>query len=382
MRLGVFADLVYRRDGGTLSTDRAFVLFVTSLAPRVGELVVFGRLHPEPGRSFYELPREHVRFVPLPHYPRVTDLRGVVRAARRARATFVRELPHLDAVWIFGPHPLSLLFVLAALRRRKRVFLGVRQELPSYIAHRLPSRRWLWAVPVAHALEQAWRLLSRRAPAVVVGAALGRRYPGSLATGFSLVRDTDLVRVADAQARPWGGRILTVGRLDPEKNPLLLAEILRRLREADDRWTLNVVGQGPLEQALRARAAELGIADALELRGYVNNGPELWSLYRGANVFLHVSFTEGLPQVLFEAHAAGTPVVATDVGGGRAALGGGTTGLLVPPNDVAAAVEALERVRDDADLRRNLAARGLAQAARETMDAQHARIAEFLQRPA
>ena len=43
MRLGVYADLVYRSDGETLSADRAFVNFVTGLPPRVSELVLFGR---------------------------------------------------------------------------------------------------------------------------------------------------------------------------------------------------------------------------------------------------------------------------------------------------------------------------------------------------
>lgn len=379
MRLGVYADLVYRREGETLSTDRAFILFVTSLAPRLGELVLFGRLDPEPGRSFYELPREGVRLVALPHYPSVTDVIGLLRSYRGARRAFLRELPSLDVVWIFGPHPLSLAFALAALRRGKRVRLGVRQDFPQYIRNRLPGRAWSWAVPVAHGLEWAWRRLSRRAPAVVVGEVVARRYPGSLTTGFSLIRDDDLIPVDDALARPWEGRILTVGRLDPEKNPLLLPEILGRLRATDPRWRLTIVGRGPLEEALLERARELAVDDALEVRGYVPNGPELWTLYREANAFLLVSFTEGLPQVLFEAQAAGTPIVATDVGSVGAALGGGAAGLLVPPGDAGAAAQALERVRDDGELRRGLVERGLAQAAAETMDAQHERIAAFFQ---
>jgi glycosyltransferase involved in cell wall biosynthesis len=381
MRLGVYADLAYRREGETLSADRAFILFATKLAPRLGEIILFGRLDPEPGRSFYPLPRECVRFVPLPHYDRLTDVVDVLRAYRGARRAFLRELPSLDAVWIFGPHPLSLAFALAALRRGTPVRLGVRQDFPQYIGKRLPSRRWAWAIPVAYVLEWAWRRLARHAPAVVVGEATARRYPGSLATGFSLIRAEDVVSFEAAAARAWEGRILTVGRLDPEKNPLLLPAILRRLRTSDGRWRLTIVGQGTLREALLEQVRNLGLQDAVELRGYVENGPQLWALYRDANVFLHVSFTEGLPQVLFEAQAAGTPIVATDVGGVPAALCGGTIGLLVPPGDADAAARALERVRDDERLRRTLVERGLAQAAAQTMDAQHERIAAFLQAP-
>jgi glycosyltransferase involved in cell wall biosynthesis len=94
-------------------------------------------------------------------------------------------------------------------------------------------------------------------------------------------------------------------------------------------------------------------------------------------VFLHVSLTEGLPQVLFEAHAAGTPVVATDVGGVRAALEDGALGLLVPPSDARAAADAIVRVERDEALRRRLVVAGLAHARRETIDAQLDRIVEF-----
>lgn len=383
MRLGVYADLVYRRDGETLSTDRAFILFVAGLAERVDELVLFGRLDPEPGRSHYALPGS-VRLVPFPHYARVTDLLGVLRSLRGARAAFRRELGTLDAVWLFGPYPVSLVLARDARRRRKPLFLGIRQDFPAYVRNRLPSRRWLWAVPVAHAFERRFRRLARQAPAVVVGEELGRAYRRRgatvLATGFSLVRDADLVPLDEALARSWDGerlRLLTVGRIDSEKNPLLLPEILAELRRRDPRWHLTVVGQGPLEAELLNRARALAVADGLELRGYVQNGPELWSLYREANAFLHVSFTEGLPQVLFEAQAAGTPIVATDVGGVRAALEGGRGGLLVPPADAAAAASALERLRDDPDLRGRLVAAGLELAAASTMDAQLDRIAAF-----
>jgi glycosyltransferase involved in cell wall biosynthesis len=380
MRVGVYSDLVYRTDGETLSTDQAFIVFVTNLAPRVGELVVFGRLDPVPGRSAYALPREGVRFVPLPHYPRVTAVRGMLRSLRRARGVFEVELEHLDAVWLFGPVPASLMFARSARRRGTPMVLGVRQDLPEYVRNGLPSKLWLWTVPVAHGFERAFRRLARTTPAVVVGEDLRRKYAGGdapvLATGFSLVRREDLVTPEAALAKPWDGplRILSVGRLDYEKNPLLLPEILARL---DRRWRLTVVGDGPLEEALRARAAELGVAERIDLRGYVAHGPDLWAAYRDSDAFLHVSLTEGLPQVLFEAQAAGLPVVATDVGGVRDALAGGSTGLIVPPEDAPAAAAALERLADDAGLRERLVRAGLESVVEQTMDAQLDRIAEL-----
>jgi glycosyltransferase involved in cell wall biosynthesis len=383
VRLGVFADLVYRRDGDVLSTDRAFVLLVTGLAPLLGEVVLFGRLHPEPGRAAYMLPTEGVRLVALPHYPRVTHLTKVGRAFGGARKAFAGALDEVDALWIFGPNPLSLVFIREARRRGKPVVLGIRQDFPEYLRNRLPELRWRWAQPLAHGFEGVFRRLAKRLPAVVVGDELGRRYGGGapvLATGFSLVRARDLVTPEEALARDWNGprTLLSVGRLDPEKNPLLLVDIVAGLTARGGDWLLRIVGVGSLADAVAARARDLGVADRIELAGYVANGPDLWREYRGAHGFLHVSFTEGLPQVLFEAQAAGLPIVATDVGGVADALDGGRLGLLVPPADAGAAVDALERLAGDEELRRTFVERGLERAGTETMDAQLERIAAFL----
>lgn len=381
MRLGLYADLVYRVCGGTVSTDRAFALFVTALRERGVELTVFGRLDPIPGRSPYALP-EGVGFVPLPHYPRMTSVFRLVRGSRRARSAFARELAELDAVWLFGPHPLAVRFARIARRRQVPVFLGVRQDFPAYIANRLPSRRWLWAVPVAHLLEQTFRRQARNLPTVVLGDDLARKYRRSrrlLVTGFSLARASDVLAPEEATGKPWAGplRILTVGRLDAEKNPLLLPVILALLAARDDRWRLAVVGEGPLRAAVAERAAELGVGDRLELHGYVPSGPELTEHYRASHAFLHVSRTEGLPQVLVEAQAAGLPVVATDVGGVRGALLDGAAGILVPPDDADAAAEALERLRREPGLRRRLILAGLQRAASETTEAQLDRLVAF-----
>jgi glycosyltransferase involved in cell wall biosynthesis len=382
MRLGIYTDMLFRSDGDTISTRRAFVRFIAALPPRVEEVVILGRLDPEPGRFAYELPRAAVRFVALPHYARGTDLGAVVRALRRSRAIFAAELERLDAVWVFGPHPLAVVFAAMARRRGMRLFLGVRQDYPRYIAGRLPSRRWAWAVPVARGLDGVFRLLARRAPTVALGRELGQRYAGGapvLVTGFSLVPRAELVDRRLALGRSWDGErvVLSVGRLDAEKNPLLLADVIAQLRARDPRWRLVVAGDGPLRTALEQRLRALGVEGSVQLLGEVANGPDLWSLYRASTVFLHVSLTEGLPQVLFEAQAAGLPIVATAVGGVPAALHGGRTGLLVQPGDAAACASALERLAADGALRERLIDAGLRAVEQDTLEAQLERLATF-----
>jgi hypothetical protein len=264
------------------------------------------------------------------------------------------------------------------------VFLGVRQDYTLYIRNRLPSKRWTWAVGAARILDLTFRLIARRAPTLTVGDELASHYRGGhapvMSFGLSLIEEVDIVPAEEAIARSWNGElhVLSVGRLDPEKNPMLLLDAFDELRKRSDRWRLTIVGEGPLAPDL-AREVERRGLEHVELLGYVQNGPDLWRLYRSSHVFVHTSLTEGLPQVLFEAEAAGLPIVATDVGGVASALGHGMRGLLVPPRDAAAVVAALEQFRTDQELRERMIRAELQHVATQTIDAQLDRIAMFIQ---
>lgn len=378
MRLAVYTDYSYRRDGDAVYAERAFALFLAGLADHAREVTIAGRLEPEPGAWHYRLP-DRLGFVALPHYPSLTHPAAVLRAGAGSVARFWRLLGRVDAVWVLGPHPLGIAFALLALARGRRVALGVRQDLPAYVASRHPDRRDLQRV--ARGLEAAWRALARLLPTVVVGAALGHAYGRArrlLSISVSLVDEADLVAPERAAERDYAGtlRVLSVGRLDEEKNPLLLADALARLAQDGRDWRLVVCGEGPLRDALAQRLASLGVAHRAELRGYVPIDGGLLDLYRSSHAFLHVSWTEGMPQVLLEAFAAGVPVVATAVGGVAAMAG--DAALLVSPGDPEAAATALRRIARDADLRARLVEAGHARAARHTRQAETRRVAEFL----
>jgi glycosyltransferase involved in cell wall biosynthesis len=220
------------------------------------------------------------------------------------------------------------------------------------------------------------------APTVVVGpdiAANFKRARHLLPISVSLVRDSDIVDPAEAAARPWNGerQVLSVGRLETEKNPLLLADILARLDGGD--WRLLICGEGPMEGELRDRLRSLGVEGRAELLGYLPIHGGLMERYRSVNAFLHVSWTEGMPQVLLEAFAAGTPVVATAVGGVPEAAG--DAALLVPPGDAEAAAGALGRIAADPELRRRLVMKGIERVRGRTLEAESARVAYFLADP-
>jgi glycosyltransferase involved in cell wall biosynthesis/peptidoglycan/xylan/chitin deacetylase (PgdA/CDA1 family) len=358
--------------------ERAFAVFVGRLGERVDRLVLLGREDPKPGRSHYRLP-DRTEFVALPYYPSLAKPISGAPAMARSLGTFWRVLDDVDAVWLLGPSPLTMAFALLARVRGRAVVLGVRQDLPRYARSRHPGRPAMLAA--AAVLEGLHRLMARGASAIVVGPDLARHYRRSrrlLTLSVSLVRTEDIVSEAQALARAYDGelRVLSVGRLEAEKNPLLLAEVLRRLNAEHPRWRLVVCGEGPMEGELREALRAAGVEDRAELRGYVPIEGGLLELYRESHAFLHVSWTEGLPQVLFEAFAAGLPTVATAVGSVSEAAG--DSALLVPPGDPGAAASELERVARDEPLRRRLVSSGLERARRHTIDAECDRVRDFI----
>jgi glycosyltransferase involved in cell wall biosynthesis len=317
-----------------------------------------------------------VELVELPYYASLRHLLQLTRAAAGTVGRTWAGLAGVDLVWVWGPHPVGFLVVLLALLRRRRVALGVRQDTPRYFRSRMPDRRWAPALGAVWAMDAAWRLLARRLRTTVVGTELARRYPRRETV---LPVTVTLIRRADVAATPpepdFGEKItlLTVGRLEPEKNPLLAVDLLASLPQ---RFRLAWAGEGRLETAVRARARELGVADRLDLLGYVAFGPALLQRYRQAHLFVHVSLTEGVPQVLVEALAAGLPVVATHVGGVAAAVG--EAAILVPPEDRDALRVAVIRLTENPGLRRHLSELGLARARELTLEAEAGRVACFL----
>lgn len=369
---------MYRRDGRAVYADRAFALFVSRLGEGLERLVLLGRVDPRPGRSHYELPAR-TEFVPLPYYASLARPVSAAPAMVRSLGAFWRVLRDVDAVWLLGPSPLTLVFALLAGIRRRTVVLGVRQDLPRYARGRHPGSRSILAAALL--LELLNRAVARRASAIVVGPDLARRYRKAgrvLTLSVSLVRTEDIVSEGTALGRSYDGelRVLSVGRLEAEKNPLLLVDVLAQLNRADPRWRLVVCGEGPMEPELREALRTAGVEDRADVRGYVPIEDGLLDLYRESHLFLHVSWTEGLPQVLFEAFAAGLPTVATAVGG--VAEAAGDSALLVAPGDAAAAVAALERLARQPELRSELTVSALERARRHTLESECDRVRRFI----
>lgn len=134
----------------------------------------------------------------------------------------------------------------------------------------------------------------------------------------------------DARKDPF--LIAHVGRLKRYKKLDTLIHALARVRKTLPEARLVVGGTGEAGPGLEKLARELGIADAVEFRGYLS-GEDKVRLYNEASVFVNASLKEGWGLTSVEANACGTPVVATDAPGLRDSVRHGETGLLVPPDD-------------------------------------------------
>ena len=369
MRLAIYCDYSYRRDDGTLWAEVAFSRFLAGLAPHFEHVTLVGRLDPGQTPWHHAMPPE-LGFEPLPYYESLANPFKVAGALLTSMRRFWRLLPRVDAVWLLGPHPMSVAFAALAMVRGRPVALGVRQDLRSYMRNRHPNARALRFGTAL--LEAADRLIARRSAVVVVGSEMAQRYRQArhlLPISVSLVSEHDIEDAASREHQNWDGelRLLSVGRLDAEKNPLLLAEILAEARAKQPRWRLVVCGDGPLKDDLDDRLRELDVREHAELVGYVPVEAGLIDLYRSSHLLLHCSWTEGVPQVLYEAFAHRLPVVATDVGGVRDAAEGAA--LLVPPGDAEASATALARLADDAELRERLVEAGVARAREQSLEA-------------
>jgi glycosyltransferase involved in cell wall biosynthesis len=149
----------------------------------------------------------------------------------------------------------------------------------------------------------------------------------------------------------------TIGRLNAQKGHRFLLEAAALLLPRQPKARVLVAGDGDLMGELRGQATALGIADRVVFAGHRTDVPDLLG---ALDVFCISSLYEGTPLALFEAMAAGKPVVSTSVDGCREVLEDGVTGVLVPPADAAALADGLERVLADEALRAALGRQALA----------------------
>jgi glycosyltransferase involved in cell wall biosynthesis len=124
----------------------------------------------------------------------------------------------------------------------------------------------------------------------------------------------------------------SIGRIDSNKNHAMLLHAFAALTKKWPALRLVIIGNGPLKSQLAAVAEQLGISERVRLPGAI---PLAARYLPAMEVCCLTSYTEGMPNLIMEAAAAGLPVVSTTCGGSVELIESDVTGFLVSPNDAA-----------------------------------------------
>ena len=256
---------------------------------------------------------------------------------------------------------LATLLAVRTLPREKRPKLVLREAaVPSMARHDPSWSNWIAYRALRHLYRQADRIIAQT-----------DEVARELAQNFSVPETMISIMRLNAVIPPslvqrlaqWDGEagrerdlIVCVGRLSREKDHRTLLRAMT-LMPSERPWRLAIVGDGPERAALEAIACSHGLADRTVFAGYV---PDQIVWMMRASVVVLSSVYEGLPCVIMEALACGTPVVSTDCPyGPRAILQGGRYGTLTPVADAAAIAAAIAAALDSSPDRNFLMRRGL-----------------------
>ena len=281
---------------------------------------------------------DKVRPIDLRRRQMIATLGPLVRYLRRERPrALIAAMNHASIVALWA----------ARLARTKTpIYASVRSQL-SVEAHRSP----LLGDRMMPLLARAFFPWARAVIAVSAGVADDLRSrvgldPGLIRVIHNPVVTPDLALLAaESPAHPWLADpvvpvILGAGRLTEQKD---FATLIRAfaLVQAVRPCRLVILGEGPERTALEGLAQRLGVVDAVSLPGFQANP---FACMRTASLFVLSSAWEGLPGVLIQAMACGTPVVSTDCPSGpREILGteAAALGPLVPVGDSSALARAI-----------------------------------------
>jgi len=149
----------------------------------------------------------------------------------------------------------------------------------------------------------------------------------------------------------------TVGSYYPVKGHRFLVDAMQKLVAVGKDVKLVMAGQGPLAGELKVQVSERSLGEHVQIVGYVDDTPGFLS---ALDIFVMPSLSEGQPLALLEAAANGRCIVATHVGGIPEILVNGENGIIVPPANVDAIVDAVVKLMVEPDKRRDLAAEAFA----------------------
>jgi GalNAc-alpha-(1->4)-GalNAc-alpha-(1->3)-diNAcBac-PP-undecaprenol alpha-1,4-N-acetyl-D-galactosaminyltransferase len=221
------------------------------------------------------------------------------------------------------------------------------------------------------------RLLYRFADRITANSAHAVEIMSSYVPRARLAVVRNPVSLPETMADPVSNRIiLNVGRLVPQKGQIQILQALSFLDVAAAGWQLNILGDGPLRDELIQQGRGLGIGPIVDLLGNVRDPSPF---YKSAGIFVLSSLYEGTPNALLEAMSFGLPCIVSDcLPGALDYVEDGRTGLVYRAGDSRHLAACLQRLMDDASLRKKLGEAARARVAQDSITAVAARWEELL----
>ncbi len=262
----------------------------------------------------------------------------------RALPWVLRETRRADALYLFLPSHLALLFAGAAALLGRPYGVYLRGELGLGSA---PMRR---ALGRARFLLATTSLLAERAEVPHV--------PSDAVTPMIDLTPEDLAADTDVSREPpW--KLLFVGRVDEHKGVPEMLDALGRLRAEGVPFSLELAGAAPDLETTRTEAAARGLGDAV-FHGMISDPSALAERFRACDLLVLPTHHEGFPRVLYEAMTHGLPIATTFVGGIPSIMRDGENCVELPVRDAEGLADVVRRILADADARQRLADGGIA----------------------
>ncbi len=328
----------------------------------------------------YPLPAERVRVYELPYFETFLGALRVRNTLCHRLSRFLDAYP-VDVVWLRYPGAYAPVLWRECRRRDVPCFFQLVGDPVSLLkASPIGSRLKRWTqVQAASMHERELRHILQTTPAIAISQSLQAKFPGTRVAHIAvstLIESDFYLRWDTCLSSPL--RVLFVGALRHEKSVDTLIEAVGLLQAQGYEIVLDIVGDGDQRPFLEDCARRYLTEGTCRFHGFQTDPAVLHRFYSMADLFVLPSVSEGLGRVVLEAMARGVPVVASAAGGIPDLVQHERTGLLVSPREPKHLADALERVINDAGLRRRLIAAGYALAQQHTAEAFLRQVVNFI----
>ena len=246
-------------------------------------------------------------------------------------------IENIDILFISPSGPLSVFILNKAKFKNKKVILFVRQDTRKLIS--IKNNYNFVAKIFANLIETyIEKFVENYANATVFtfGGEINKRYLGLSSSTFSIAdsryNSSDIISINDIKEKSYTKlKFLYVGRLAPGKGLVFLIKCLSKINHFE--FTLTIVGDGIMKEDLIQLVKKHNLIDKIKFKGYIHFSENLLNEYSSHDIFIMPSFSEGLPQVVFEAMSRGIVVVATNVGGIPDQIQNKVNGFLFEPGE-------------------------------------------------